>query len=271
MVLVEEIDEDEEVAPLPPSRKSQGEGGGSAPSVPAGMTKTKTRLEKGFLDKAKEPLYPPEGSKEGHVAPETHKAHMEHDLNENMNKQMNRGADNNNGYERPDWYTKDWPKDCQYNSPGCKMDPLQASAHKSEHHRAAMRDSKRWDEATARGSKSLRLGFFGLADEDMQEVIDLLKGNDDVTELDLSHNQLNDAGVQALVAALAAGAAPNLKDLRIYKNEFGALGKTMLTQGLAVFRKKLEIKCEEPDWARLAKPSPAVEPALPTVSVGGMD
>ena len=69
-----------------------------------------------------------------------------------------------------------------------------------------------------------------VTDEDLKEVIERLKGNEacmpvaseaievqDVTELDLSHNAIKDSGVQALVAALAAGAAPKLQELKIYR------------------------------------------------------
>lgn len=211
-------------------------------------------LLRGFLEKAGGTLYGPEGSPEGHVAPETHKAHAEHKINQEINDGMNRGARDNNGYERPPWYTKDWPKDCQYNSPGCALDELPRTEHKSEVHREMVQSSSRWQEAIAPGVSSMRLSFISACDDDLTALVQHLKGNQDVTELDLSHNHIKDAGVQALVAALAAGAAPNLRELRIYSNEFGELGQTMLTQGLPVFRKKLQVHWKEPSWAHLAKP-----------------
>mmetsp|Transcript_25001 Transcript_25001/g.75415 ORF Transcript_25001/g.75415 Transcript_25001/m.75415 type:complete len:254 (+) Transcript_25001:60-821(+) len=239
MVLVEELAEEEEA---PTAQEPEDE-----------ASKGRTALNKGFLQQAKEPLYGPEGSPEGHVAPETHKAHAEHKLNEDMNAGMNRGAKDNNSFERPPWYTKEWPKDCQYNSPGCDLTELSTSGHTSELHRGMVQDNNRWREALAAGVKSMHLSFLSLTDEDLAEVIACLKGNEDITELDLTHNKIKDAGVQALVAALAAGAAPNLRELRLYSNEFGELGKTMLTQGLPVFRKKLEVKWEEPSWAKEAR------------------
>merc|ERR1719439_512651 len=107
----------------------------------------------------------------------------------------------------------------------------------------------------------MRLSFMQMTDEDLSEIIELLKGNQDVTELDLTHNRIKEQGVQALVAALAAGAAPNLRELKIYRNEFGDLGKTMLTQGLSVFRKKLTIHWKEPSWAHLGQTPAATAPA----------
>jgi hypothetical protein len=211
-------------------------------------------LEPGFLNKVKDkPLYGPEGSPEGVVSPETHKAHSEHKLNKDINAGMNRGAADNNGFERPPWYTKDWPKDCQYNSPGCKLDELDTSNHKTELHKSMVRSGPRWQEAMTPGAASVRLSFSSATDEDLKEVIDHLKGNEAVTELDLAHNHIKDAGIQALVAALAAGAAPNLRDLRLYSNEFGELGQTMLTQGLAVFRKKIQVQWKEPSWAQISR------------------
>jgi hypothetical protein len=245
MVFVEEILDDEEVAPS---------AGGAEAKSPA--------LRPGFLDGAKDkPLYGPEGSPEGHVAQETHKAHAEHKMNDDINKGMNRGAKDNNNIDRPSWYTSDWPKDCQYNAPGCALDELETSGHASELHARMVRDNSRWKESLEPGVKSIRLSFMQATDEDLKEVIERLKGNSDVTELDLSHNHVKDGGVQALVAALAAGAAPNLQELKLYNNEFGDLGQTMLTQGLPVFRKKLQVHWKEPSWAKFTKPIEKDAPA----------
>jgi len=244
MVLVEELaDDDDEQTPVVATEdlKKKPEGA--------------VAIKKGFLDKAHDPLYPPEGSKEGYVAPETHKKHTEEKMNKELNKGMNKGAEDNNGIERPKWYTKDWPKDCQYNSPGCHLDEMDTSCHASELHREMTHKSFRWNEQFKPGLTSMRMSFMQVCDEDVNDVIAHLKGNEAVTELDLSHNRIKDTGVQTLVGVLANGAAPNLKELRIYKNEFGDLGKTMLTKGLTVFRKKLTIISEEPSIARLGKPT----------------
>jgi len=245
MVVLEEIDDDDE-----PRCTSEEPGSISSEVV---ESKAATGLNRGFLEAAKEPLYGPEGSPEGKVDPETHKAHAEHKLNDDLNKGMNKGAKDNNGIERPPWYTKEWPKDCQYNSPGCALDELDTSAHETPIHKDMVRSGSRWQEALATGTTAMRLSFNSLTDEDLAEVCQALKDNADVTELDLSHNKIKDAGVQALVATLAAGAAPNLRDLRLYSNEFGDLGQTMLTQGLPVFRKKLEVTWKEPSWARTVR------------------
>jgi hypothetical protein len=244
MVLVEEILDDEDAGPSPDLQAKSA------------------ALRPGFLDQAKDkPLYGPEGSPEGHVAQETHKAHAEHKMNEDIHKGMNRGARDNNNIDRPPWYTKDWPKDCQYNAPGCALDELETSRHASEVHARMVRDNSRWRESLEPGAKSIRLSFMQATDADLKEVIECLKGNSDVTELDLSHNHVKDAGVQSLVAALATGAAPNLQDLKLYSNEFGDLGQTMLTQGLPVFRKKLQVHWKEPAWAKLTKPAGKDAPA----------
>lgn len=237
MVLVEELEEAQD-APV-----------AMAPHAEVGQ-KSGTTLKKGFLD-ASEPLYPPEGSPEGQVAKETHKAHAENKMNEDMNKGMNRGAVDNNGIDRPTWYTKKWPKNCHYNSPGCTLDPMEMSEHKSDMHKGMVRDNARWEEAMTPGVTVMRLSFASLTDQDLLAVVDKLKGNADIQELDLAHNHIKDVGVQALVAALAGGAAPNLRELRLYSNEFGDLGKTMLSQGLPVFRKKLVVHWEEPSWKKL--------------------
>lgn len=83
-------------------------------------------------------------------------------LPQDLTAGMNRGATENNGIERPPWYTKEWPKetfsgdpfatlilvddssaknppinrlppeDCQYNSPGCTLEEMETSNHKSD-------------------------------------------------------------------------------------------------------------------------------------------
>merc|ERR550514_1934212 len=100
------------------------------------------------------------------------------------------------------------------------------------------------------------MSFMQLTDEDVEAVIERLRGNTAVEQLDISHNKIKDQGIQLLVGALANGAAPSLRELRVYSNEFGDLGRTMLAQGLRVLRKGIEIRHEEPSWAR-----PAPEPA----------
>jgi len=252
MVLVEEISDDEVQANevvVPQAEKPKAE--------PA--------LKRGFLDQASESLYPPEGSPEGAVAPETHKAHSENKMNENLNDQMNRGAKDNNGVEPPPWYTKEYPKGCQYNSPGCTLDPLEMSTHGSELKKTLTRGD-RWEEATARGHAIMRLSFMSICDEDIPDLVMVLKGNEDIVELDISHNSIKDAGVQALVGALANGAAPNLRELRLYSNEFGELGQTMLTQGLTVFRKKLKVQWKEPSWAHIGTKLDPAKLASPAAS-----
>jgi len=249
MVLVEEIEDDEEEVPVP-KQEEQEKG------YP--KSKAKTALKKGFLDNISEaePLYPPEGSSEGVVAPETHKAHNEHAMNEDLQDQMNRGAKDNNGLEPPEWYTKEYPKGCQYNSPGCTLEPMEKSIHGSELKKQMIRGT-RWEENTAKGLARYGLSFMSICDEDVEDLVKLLKGNEDLLELDISHNSIKDAGVQALVGALANGAAPNLKELRLYSNEFGSLGETMLTKGLPVFRKKLTVHWKEPSWAHLGRETAA--------------
>jgi len=260
MVLVEELNEMDDEVPEP---SAEPETKGDEKAGP-------TKLKKGFLEGNSESLYPPEGSPEGVVSPDTHKAHTENKMNENLNDQMNRGAKENNGIERPGWYTKEWPKDCQYNSPGCYLDEMDTSVHASETHKKMTR-GPRWDEAMTAGVKSMRLSFSSMTDEDLSEVIERIRKDLDVTELDLSHNHIKDTGIQTLVAALSTGAAPNLKELKVYSNEFGDLGKTMLTQGLPVFRKKLEVQWDEPNYAKygsFTKPASAVPAAAGGYAAG---
>jgi len=255
MVLVEEIVEDEQKAEEV-SDKAKASSDSKA---------EKTKIKKGFLNEAAEKgqeLYGPEGSSEGHVAPETHKAHAEHKMNEDLNKGMNRGADPEAGWPKPEWYTPEFPKGCQYNSPGCNMSDMEQSGHASELHKNMVQSNDRWKAIYNHEAEQLRLAFLQTTDEDLAEVCEQLKKMDKLKELDLSYNRIKDHGVQTLVGALCKGAAPNLEELRIYKNEFTHLGECMMTQGLQVFRKKLKIVVHEPDYSGFKKPeTPAETPA----------
>ena len=60
-------------------------------------------------------------------------------------------------------------------------------------------------------------------------------------ELDLSRTNASDAAVQRLVAALASGAAPALKTLRLAGNDRLTAVSDHMLKGLAAMRKELEV------------------------------
>ena len=63
-------------------------------------------------------------------------------------------------------------------------------------------------------------------------------------ELDVSHNQIGDVGIQSLVAFVATGNLPNLQRLVLNNNPLGELGRCVLG-GLRVVRKALEVVTAE--------------------------
>jgi len=79
-----------------------------------------------------------------------------------------------------------------------------------------------------------------ITDTEMPQIAEALKANDAITYLDISHNEISDIGVQALVTAMAMGAAKNLKELRITANKYGHMGRNMLT-GLDAMRKNTKV------------------------------
>ena len=52
-----------------------------------------------------------------------------------------------------------------------------------------------------RTGTTMRFGFMGITDEDLSDIIERLKGNEDVVELDLANNKIMDKGMQPLVRA----------------------------------------------------------------------
>merc|ERR1719335_1356334 len=126
---------------------------------------------------------------------------------------------------------------------------MEQSGHASDIHKGMVQNNDRWKAIYNQDAEQLRLAFIQLTDEDVAEVCEQLKKMDKLKELDMSYNKIKDTGVQTLVGAMCKGAAPDLEELRMYKNEFTHLGECMLKQGLQVFRKKLKIVCEEPDYS----------------------
>mmetsp|Transcript_32008 Transcript_32008/g.75032 ORF Transcript_32008/g.75032 Transcript_32008/m.75032 type:complete len:393 (+) Transcript_32008:55-1233(+) len=93
--------------------------------------------------------------------------------------------------------------------------------------------------------EALWLSDRGLRDSDLAALCQgLRQAGSNLTCLDLSHNQIADAGVQKLVGALAAGTCPKLEELWIGANTFGDLGTEMLTNGLLKLRRDLKVHAE---------------------------
>jgi len=85
-----------------------------------------------------------------------------------------------------------------------------------------------------------------ITDAEVPQIADALKGNDSLTFLDLSHNEIGDLGVQALVTAMAMGGAKNLKEFRVTSNKYGHMGRNMLS-GLDTMRKGMKVGFDQED------------------------
>merc|ERR1719253_214521 len=211
-------------------------------------------IKKGFLNSATETLYGPEGSPEGEVSDEVKMNRMNQDANDKMNKMMKGREPEMKVDTGPDpapapWYTPEWPKNCQYNQPDCTLNPMETSTHSSDLAKDMVRKTERWQKALAGEEKEVRLAFSSLADEDVETLLKALGKNERVEAMDLSHNNIQDAGIQTIVTFLATtDNLPHLRELRLYHNNFGALGTTMVMQGLTVFRPQLRVLVEPPEF-----------------------
>jgi hypothetical protein len=245
MVVIEEVDEQEETTDTRAPRVETGDETAPKPAKKVGF-------KKGFLEESGEALYP-EGSPEGEVSEEVKKARMEQATQKKLDDMQGpkKGApvpgENEPEAPPPPWYTPEWPKTCQYNTPGCTLYYMGSSGNSTDMHKQMVRKSDRWEKAISGTEKDIRLSFSSMVDEDLDLLLEHVRNSDVVREIDISHNDIQDIGVQKLVTVLAdAKALPNLETLRIYKNCFTSLGETMVTQGLAVFRPKLKVVLEPP-------------------------
>jgi len=211
-------------------------------------------IKKGFLNSATETLYGPEGSPEGEVSDEVKMNRMNQEANEKMNKMMKGREPEMKADTGPEpapapWYTPEWPKNCQYNQPDCTLSPMETSTHNSDLAKDMVRKTERWQKALAGEDKEIRLAFSSLADEDVKNLLEALGKNERVEAMDLSHNNIQDVGIQTIVTFLATkDHLPRLRELRLYENQFGALGTTMVMQGLKVFRPQLRVLVEPPEF-----------------------
>jgi len=102
--------------------------------------------------------------------------------------------------------------------------------------------------------EALWLGGVGMHDPDVAALLEGLKrSGSQLTSIDLSHNQIADAGIQKLVAGFAGGLCPKLQELWLGGNAFGDLGVQMLNSGLKLLRKDLSVHLTEGDTVKPEK------------------
>jgi len=211
-------------------------------------------VKRGFLNADRPSLYP-EGSGECALTDAQKQKmaenEMQHKANTKMEEMMNRGG----GGEVAPWYTPNFPKGCQYNSPGCLLESLAQSDHASETHRKILCESSRWKEAlTLTGLREIRLTYCGVKDSDLTELCVTIREIHETLELlDLSCNDIMDSGAQSLAVALSnPRTAPLLREIRLNDNKIGPLGQAALKAGLGVMRKKLKLVLETPECLKPA-------------------
>lgn len=126
----------------------------------------------------------------------------------------------------------------QGGGPACDNTPLQTSCSKRAQALTAEEVANRCQD----DPQALFLCDIGIGDTDIDALCAGLKrAGGNLTTLDISCNQIADAGLQKLVTAFAGGICPNLTELFIGCNAFGEQGLTMLNGGLRVLRKGLTI------------------------------
>ena len=93
-----------------------------------------------------------------------------------------------------------------------------------------------------------------MSDNDMAAVVEALPpknvelgdGQVGLESIDLSYNEITDSGAQKLMFALAAGAAPHLKQLNVHKTSITEVSRRQLA-GLKLLRKGLSVLVDDED------------------------
>ena len=98
------------------------------------------------------------------------------------------------------------------------------------------------------------LRCLSLSDNDMGAIVEALppknyevsEGEVGLESIDLSYNEITDSGVQKLMFALAAGAAPHLKQINVHKTSITEVSRRQLA-GLKLLRKGLSVLVDDED------------------------
>lgn len=94
--------------------------------------------------------------------------------------------------------------------------------------------------------EALSLCGLGLRDCDIDALcFGLREAGAGLTALNLSHNAIGDTGVQRLATELARGSCPQLAEMWLGGNAFGALGMEVLGAGLGALRRGLTVRTED--------------------------
>ena len=128
--------------------------------------------------------------------------------------------------KRPPWYTSEYPSDCQYNSPGCDMDPLAKSGHANEIERSAVRSSSKWLRFIGGyAGETIDLSNVGITDEDIDHLIPVFEKTNIIKSIDLSGNLINNSGINALCMYLLEN---TVCEINLIGNSFDYIGKSQL-------------------------------------------
>ena len=79
-----------------------------------------------------------------------------------------------------------------------------------------------------------------------QAAVVIEDGQVGLESIDLSYNEITDSGAQKLMFALAAGAAPHLKQLNVHKTSITEVSRRQLA-GLKLLRKGLSVLVDDED------------------------
>ena len=98
------------------------------------------------------------------------------------------------------------------------------------------------------------LRCLSLSDNDMGAIVEALPpknvelgdGQVGLESIDLSYNEITDSGAQKLMFALAAGAAPHLKQINVHKTSITEVSRRQLA-GLKLLRKGLSVLVDDED------------------------
>lgn len=163
------------------------------------------------------------------------------------------------------------------NDPQCDQAPMQTSTSARTQALTAEEVASRCQE----DPEALFLCDVGIGDTDIDALTAGLKrAGQNLTMLDISSNNIADAGVQKLVTGFAGGICPKLTELFIGCNSFGEQGRTMLSGGLSILRKGLTInaddsgtkpskqegRCKEPNEPATTKQEPQAPQELQEVT-----
>ena len=130
--------------------------------------------------------------------------------------------------EKVEWYNSAFPKECEYNDPGCDMRVLSVGSHEDVDDQLRVHELVR-SRIAASVDSMVDLSGIGITDTDL---VWMLKSLTTFQSIDFSRNRIGDAGIAVITKHLLR---VKVEKVDLSDNLFGVIGQSQL-DGVKIIR-----------------------------------